>query len=157
MNQGYNSHEIVNMVEFPPEIFDKPWLAEGYTSRAHVLRDIYRGQFGWWEDQNPTSLNPAHPADVAREIRSAIGDPAAVVASARAIADRGDLQLALHVVDLIALDAGADPVTIEARTLKAELCRMIAGTTTSYVSQSLYQNAADELERANKAALTAPA
>ncbi len=34
MNQGYNSHEIVNMVEYPAEIFDKPWLADGYTSQS---------------------------------------------------------------------------------------------------------------------------
>jgi hypothetical protein len=152
MNEGYNSHEIVNMVEFPTEIFDRPWLVEGYTSHQHVLRDIYRGQFGWWEDQNPTSLNPSHPAEVAEETRTAIGDPAAVVAHARTLADRGDVQLALHVVDLIALGAGLDEVTIEARTLKAELCRKAADATTSYVTQSLYLNGADELDRADSAA-----
>ncbi len=152
MNEGYNSHEIINMVEFPAEIFDRPWLVEGYTSRQHVLRDIYRGQFGWWEDQNPTSLNPAHPAEVAAETRAAIGDPAAVVAHARTLAGRGEVQLARHVVDLIALGAGLDESTIEARTLKAELCRKAADSTTSYVTQSLYLNGADELDRANAAA-----
>lgn len=151
MNQGYNSHEIVNMVEYPAEIFDKPWLADGYTSRAHVLRDVYRSQFGWWEDQNPTSLNPAHPTDVARELRTAIIEPRAVLDHPRMLADRGDVRLALHVVDLLALDAGGDDVTVEARTLKAEMCRQAAELDTSYVSQSLYLNGADELERANAA------
>ncbi|MCP3938218.1 MAG: alkyl sulfatase [Actinomycetia bacterium] len=151
MNQGYNSHEIINMVEFPGEIFDRPWLAEGYTSRQHVLRDVYRGQFGWWEDQNPTSLNPAHPAEVAAEVRAAIGDPGAVLAHARSLAGRGQVQLALHVVDLVALGAGFDEVTIEARALKVELCRAAADSTTSYVTQSLYLNGADELERTNSA------
>ncbi len=149
MNQGYNSHEIVNMVEYPAEIFDKPWLADGYTSRAHVLRDVYRSQFGWWEDQNPTSLNPAHPADVAREVRAAIADPAAVVAHARALAERGEVRVALHVIDLLALGTGSDEITTEARALKAELCRQAAALDTSYVSQSLYLNGADELDRAN--------
>lgn len=149
MNQGYNSHEIVNMVEYPAEIFDKPWLADGYTSRAHVLRDVYRSQFGWWEDQNPTSLNPAHPADVAREVRAAIADPGAVISHVRALADRGEVRLALHVIDLLALGAGDDDITSEARSLKAELCRRAAELDTSYVSQSLYLNGADELERAN--------
>ncbi len=61
------------------------------------------------------------------------------------------MRLALHVVDLLALDAGGDDVTVEARTLKAEMCRQAAELDTSYVSQSLYLNGADELERANAA------
>ncbi len=151
MNQGYNSHEIVNMVEPPPEVFDKPWLREGYTSIEHVLRDVYRGQFGWWEDLNPTSLHPAHPAAVAREIRDAIGDPAAVVAHARRLSEAGEWKLALHVVDLVAMGDGADEVTVDARSLKAELCREAAKITSSYVTQSLYLNGADELEARNAA------
>jgi uncharacterized sulfatase len=149
MNQGHNVAEIVNMVEFPPEIFDKPWLQEGYTSLEHVLRDVYRTQFGWWEDLNPTSLHPAHPADVARELRVAITDTDAVLDRVRALSDNGQVALALHVVDLLALGAGSDPATVEARRLKAELCRQAAASNASYVTQSLYLNGADVLERAN--------
>ncbi|MBI5285240.1 MAG: alkyl sulfatase [Chloroflexi bacterium] len=151
MNQGYNSHEIVNMVEPPPEVFDKPWLREGYTSIEHVLRDVYRGQFGWWEDLNPTSLHPAHPAAVAREIRDAISDPAAVLARARKLSEAGEWKLALHVIDLLAMGDGADEVTVDARSLKADLCRKAAKITSSYVTQSLYLNGADELEAKNAA------
>jgi uncharacterized sulfatase len=149
MNQGHNVAEIVNMVEFPPEIFDKPWLQEGYTSLEHVLRDVYRTQFGWWEDLNPTSLHPAHPADVARELRAAITDPHAVLDRVRFLADDGQVTLAMHVVDLLALADGSDEVTIEARRLKADLCRQAAATNPSYVTQSLYLNGADVLDRAN--------
>jgi alkyl sulfatase BDS1-like metallo-beta-lactamase superfamily hydrolase len=154
MNQGHNVAEIVNMVEFPPEIFDKPWLQEGYTSLEHVLRDVYRTQFGWWEDLNPTSLHPAHPADVARELRAAITDTDAVLDRVRALFDDGQVALALHVVDLLALGDGSDPAIVEARRLKAELCRQAAASNASYVTQSLYLNGADVLERAN--AETAP-
>lgn len=149
MNQGYNSHEIVNMIEPPEEVFNKPWLREGYTSIEHVLRDVYRGQFGWWEDLNPTSLHPAHPRDVAREVRAAISDPKAVLAHARELSEAGQLKLALHVVDLLALGDGADELAIEARTLKADLCRKAAAVNTCYVTQSLYLNGADELETRN--------
>jgi alkyl sulfatase BDS1-like metallo-beta-lactamase superfamily hydrolase len=149
MNAGHSIAEIVNMVEFPPEIFDKPWLVEGYTSLEHVLRDVYRTQFGWWEDLNPTSLHPAHPADVARELRTAITDPGAVLARSRELADVGQLKLALHVVDLLALGDGSDDVVVAARSLKADLCRRAAASTSSYVTQSLYLNGADELDRAN--------
>lgn len=148
MNAGHNIAEIVNMVEFPPEVFDRPWLMEGYTSLEHVLRDVYRTQFGWWEDLNPTSLHPAHPADVARELRAAITDPAAVIERAAALRDAGDIQLALHVIDLLALGAGDDPAVAEARVLKAELCRLAALANPSYVTQSLYLNGADQLDPA---------
>lgn len=151
MNRGHNVAEIVNMVELPPEVFGKPWLQEGYTSLEHVLRDVYRTQFGWWEDLNPTSLHPAHPAEVAREVRTAITDPEAVLERVRALAADGKVTLALHVVDLLALGEGADPVVVEARRLKADLCRRAAATNPSYVTQSLYLNGADALDRANEA------
>lgn len=149
MNQGHNVAEIVNMVTFPPEIFDKAWLQEGYTSLEHVLRDVYRTQFGWWEDLNPTSLHPAHPADVARELRAAITDTDAVIARARSLADDDKVHLALHVVDVLALADGNEPAVVEARALKAELCRRAAASNASYVTQSLYLHGADTLERAN--------
>jgi alkyl sulfatase BDS1-like metallo-beta-lactamase superfamily hydrolase len=147
MNAGHTIGEIVNIVEPPPEIFDKPWLQEGYTSIEHVLRDVYRTQFGWWEDLNPTSLHPAHPDDVAREIRAAITDPAAVIAHARSLSERGEVKLALHVIDLLALNRDSEPETIEAKQLKAGLCRRAAEElTSSYVSQSLYLHGADQLD-----------
>ncbi len=147
MNKGHTVAEIVNMVEPDPEIFDRPWLQEGYTSIEHVLRDVYRGQFGWWEDLNPTSLHPAHPNDVAREIRSAISDPSKVLDHAKSLAERGELKLALHVIDLLALDPESSPETDEAKVIKADLCRRAANELTrSYVTQSLYLNGADQLD-----------
>lgn len=156
MNEGHNVAEIVNLVEPPPELFDKPWLAEGYTSIEHVLRDVYRSQFGWWEDLNPTSLHPAHPAAVARELRAAITDPEAVLDRVRALREAGDLRLALHVVDLLALADGDTPEVVEARRLKADLCRKAAFANPSYVTQSLYLHGADELDRANEAVGAGP-
>ncbi len=147
MNEGHTIAEIVNMVEPAPEIFDRPWLQEGYTSIEHVLRDVYRGQFGWWEDLNPTSLHPAHPHDVAREIREAIGDPSTVLIHARSLAERGEIKLALHVIDLLALDTESSPETDEAKSIKADLCRRAANElTASYVTQSLYLHGADQLD-----------
>lgn len=150
MNQGLNAHQVVNRIELPPDVFDKPWLAEGYTAVEHVFRDVFRSQFGWWEDFNPTSLHPADPDDVAAEVKAAITDPAAVIAHARSLAADGKLKLALHVIDLVALGTDGAETTIEARAFKAEMCRRAAEELTpSYVSKSLYLNAANELEALN--------
>jgi alkyl sulfatase BDS1-like metallo-beta-lactamase superfamily hydrolase len=93
-------------------------------------------------------LHPAHPTDVAREVRAAITDPEAVLARVRALAAEGEVSLGLHVVDLLALSHGNDPAVVEARRLKADLCRRAAATNTSYVTQSLYLHGADVLEQA---------
>jgi uncharacterized sulfatase len=86
---------------------------------------------------------------VARELRAAITDTDAVLDRVRSLADDGQIALALHVVDLLALGDGSDPAVVEARSLKAELCRKAAAANASYVTQSLYLNGADVLDRAN--------
>lgn len=75
----------------------------------------------------------------------ALGDPAHVLARAKALRDEGKIQLALHVVDLLALGNDGDPLTREAQALKAELCTARAEEVTSVVSRNLYLSAADEL------------
>ena len=77
---------------------------------------------------------------------SAIGDPSAVVVKAEQLRDEGQVQLALHVIDLVALADGEDPVVGQARELKAELCRLRAKEVTAFVSKSLYESSARLLE-----------
>jgi uncharacterized sulfatase len=81
-------------------------------------------------------------------LRAAIGDTEAVLARVIALRDSGQVQLALHVVDLLALGAGDDPAAVEAKRLKAELCRLGALASSSYVTQSLYLNEAESIDRA---------
>src|SRR5690606_29540429 len=106
---------------------------------------IYRSENGWW-DRNPTSLHPAAPADAAREIGAAIRDKEAVLAHARSLAERGEHQLALHVIDLLATAEGDAPEIAEARRLKAAWLRERARQVRSYVSRSLYHASATTLE-----------
>ncbi|MNT80956.1 hypothetical protein D3C72_2204900 [compost metagenome] len=77
---------------------------------------------------------------------AAIDNHGAVLRHAQALAARGDLQLALHVIDLLALVPGDAPHVTEARQLKAEWLRARAKQVQSYVSRSLYVAAAMVLE-----------
>ena len=61
-----------------------------------------------------------------------------MLARARELADAGEVQLAMHVVDVLALAPGDDPDVVEARALKAALCEKLALGARSFVSQSLY-------------------
>ena len=102
MNAGMSEGEILADITYPDELFDRPWMRPTYGAPDYIVRDVYREENGWW-DRNPTTLHPAPPAEAAAAVLSAIADPQAVLDRARALADDGQTQLALHVVDLLAL------------------------------------------------------
>lgn len=141
MNAGMGEAEILADMTYPDELFDRAWMRATYGAPDYIVRDAYREENGWW-DRNPTTLHPAAPEDAAAAVMSAIADPQAVLDRARALSDEGQTQLALHVVDLLALGHGDEPVVVAARDLKAELCIARASEVTPYVSKSCYRSSA---------------
>jgi len=145
MNRGMSEAEILADVSYPPELFDHPWMAPTYGCADYIVRDLYREENGWW-DRNPTTLHPSPPDQAASEILSALGDPTTVVSRAKKLAEEGQTQLALHVIDLVALASGDDPVVAEARAVKAELCRTRSKEVEPFVSKSCYRSSARLLD-----------
>ena len=145
MNDGMDEAEIVADMTYPAGLFDRPWMRPTYGAPEYIVRDLYREENGWW-DRNPTTLHPAPQPDAAAAVLSAITDARAVVERARGLAAAGDIQLALHVIDLLALAAGDDPDVVEARALKAELCRIRAKEVDPFVSKSCYRSSAGLLD-----------
>jgi uncharacterized sulfatase len=146
MNRGMDERETLADIAYPADLFDQPWMAPIYGSPEYIVRDLYREENGWW-DRNPTSLHPAPPDEAAAAVRSAIADPAVVISRARSLADEGETQLALHVIDLLALGPGHEPEVVEARALKAELCRTRATEVAPFVSKSCFHTSAGLLDR----------
>jgi alkyl sulfatase BDS1-like metallo-beta-lactamase superfamily hydrolase len=138
LNKGLDIDEIITDIEYPTEWASQPWMAPTYGHPDFIVRDIYRSETGWW-DRNITTLHPAPRPDVTEAIRSAIADPAQVIATAEKLRGEGSVQLALHVIDLLALSEGDDSISVAARALKAELADDLAATTTSYISANLYR------------------
>ncbi len=151
MNEGLGEREILARIRYPEDLFGPEWMRPTYGDRSYIVRDIYRSENGWW-DRNPTSLHPAPPEDVARALGEAIADKAAVLAQARRHAEGGRLQLALHVIDLLALAEGEAPEFAEARRLKAGWLRERAPQVQTYISKSLYHHGAARLEAQANAA-----
>lgn len=145
MNEGLDEREVLARMHYPESLFGKPWMRASYGDPTFIVRDIYRSENGWW-DRNPTSLHPAAPADVAQALAAAITDKAAVLSEAQRLAAGGKRQLALHVIDLLALAVGDAPEIAEARRLKAGWLRERAGEVSTYVSKSLYHHSATRLE-----------
>ncbi|MEM8619976.1 MAG: alkyl sulfatase dimerization domain-containing protein [Actinomycetota bacterium] len=94
----------------------------------------------------PNHTAPGCPHAAAAAVRSAITDPAAVIARARELADAGETQLALHVIDVLALDPTDDEYSTEARSLKAALSRARASEVEPFVSKSCCHSSARLLD-----------
>lgn len=146
MNQGLGEQQVLARMHYPEELFGVPWMKPTYGDPSYIVRDIYRSENGWW-DRNPTTLHPEPPEAVGAAVARAISDKPAVIASARALADAGQWQLALHVVDLLATAHGDAPELIQARALKAAWLRERAAQVASYVSRNLYKVSADMIEQ----------
>lgn len=144
MNAGMSENDIVHDVPLPEDLFGNRFMKPAYGCAEYIIHDIWRSENGWW-NRNPTDLHPAAPAQGAAAVRRALGDHEQVLMRASELQAAGELQLALHVIDLLALDASDDLVIKRARDLKAALCEARAQTVSSVVSRHLYLSSADEL------------
>lgn len=145
MNEGLGEREILAQMTYPEDLFGPAWMLPSYGDPSYIVRDIYRSENGWW-DRNPTSLHPAAPQDVARALGEAVVDKRAVLSQATRLAEGGQLQLALHVIDLLALAEGEAPEIAQSRRLKAGWLRERARQVQTYISKSLYHHGAARLE-----------
>ncbi|RJF95534.1 alkyl sulfatase dimerization domain-containing protein [Noviherbaspirillum saxi] len=146
INEGMGERDILAAIRYPKHLFDVPWMRPSYGAPDYIVRDIYRSENGWW-DRNPTSLHPASPENIGREVVQAIADKGALISHAQSLAAKGEFQLALHVIDILATATGDTPELIQARQLKAGWLRARADQVPSYVSRSLYKVSADMIEQ----------
>ena len=145
MNDGLSERQMLATIQFPPDLFEAPWMQPTYGDPAWIARDVFRSENGWW-DRNPTTLHPSPPEEASAVIAQAITDKRAILDHASALAAQGKTQLALHVVDLLATLACTGPEIDEARRLKAGWMRSRANELKSYVSKSIYHAAAQMVE-----------
>jgi len=80
-------------------------------------------------------------------VLSAISDRKAVLNTTKQLMDQGDIQLALHVIDILALAPDDNSVVREAKRLKSELLHLRSGDVPSVVSKNLYLSHADALDK----------
>jgi alkyl sulfatase BDS1-like metallo-beta-lactamase superfamily hydrolase len=145
MNAGMSELDIVHGVPLPEAIFGNRFMKPSYGCAEYIIRDIWRSENGWW-NRNPTDLHPSAPVEAARAVRDALPDPQRVLDQAAALQAQGKTQLALHVIDLLALDQGDDPLVKAARALKVQLCEARSEQVSSVVSRNLYLSSADDLQ-----------
>ncbi len=146
LNQGMTDVEVIHDIDYPSEYFEQPWSIPIYGCPDMIVRDIYRSENGWW-DRNPTHLHPAHPDEAAKARLAAISDRRSVLEKAKVLMEDGQVQLALHVVDLLALASDSDDDVLEAKQLKSKLLHLRSKDVPSIVSANLYLSDADRIDR----------
>jgi uncharacterized sulfatase len=145
MNRGMNDVEIIHDLHYPEEIFGNRFLKPTYGCPEYLVREIWRTENGWW-DRNPTHLHPGAPNEVRNEILVAIGDARRVLDHAHRLESQGQTQLALHVIDLVALAPGTTPEIVEARSTKARLLETRSRQVSSAVSRQILMSEAELLQ-----------
>jgi alkyl sulfatase BDS1-like metallo-beta-lactamase superfamily hydrolase len=132
MNQGARLDEIVQAVEPPSDLLERPYLRPIYDEPEFVVRNLWR-LYGGWYDGNPANLKPAPDASLAREVASLAGGAARLAARASELVEVGELRLAGHLAEMATMvdpdDAGLKRVRAEvfARRAQAELSTMSQG------------------------------
>ena len=143
MNAGARLDEIVNAIEYPADLLEKPYLRPVYDEPEFVVRNVWR-LYGGWYDGDPANLKPAPAGALAREVASLAGGVDPLVARARAAIDAGDLRLAGHLAEWAALAAPHDADVHRAR---AEVNEARAAAEASTMSKGVFSWAAAESRR----------
>ncbi len=141
INKGAAEEQAVAEIELPEHLLNSPYLAQIYGTREFVIRGIYRRYTGWFNG-NPTHLAPAPSEDVRREIAGLIGDTRAVLDRANELRANGQVQLSLHLIDLV---IGEPEVKKEAVQFKKTALLELADQARNLFYHNFYRVSAAEL------------
>lgn len=104
LNAGMVGSEIAEVMELPPAL-GRVWHTRGYYgSVSHNVKAIYQAYLGWY-DGNPATLWQHPPVERAVRYVAAMGGADAVVATAAAARDAGDLRWAVEILSHVVFAA----------------------------------------------------
>ncbi|MDI7252242.1 MAG: alkyl sulfatase dimerization domain-containing protein, partial [Actinomycetota bacterium] len=144
LNQGLWPEEILHSFTWPEEYAGSPYLAPIYGHPYFVIQALLREYHGWY-DGNPSHLFPAAEAEIAREVLALAGGGERVLARAKELEERGDLQLSLHLLDFIL--AGGGDGRREAMKAKVRILERMAGEERSLIARNIFLAGARELRK----------
>lgn len=144
MNEGMPLDRILHDLDPPAELFGHPMMKPTYGCLDYLVQEVWRSENGWW-NRDATHLHPSRRQEAADARARALPDASRVLAKASALAEAGELQRALQVVDLLALASPGIAGVDDARALKARLLEARAAQMTSVVSRHLMLSEAETL------------
>ena len=137
-------HEMVEI--FPDKLKNSPHLLPMYGCYEFAIHAVYRLYHGWYDTGNPTDLFPAKSADIAKEFLK-VADAAQFLEQAKKTIEQGNLQLALHLLDVIIKGTESENIILlEALKLKSKVLKQKADIETSSIATNIINNGVLELK-----------
>ena len=141
LNAGMVGSEIAEAMQLPPAL-ERAWHTRGYYgSVSHNVKAIYQRYMGWY-DGNPANLWQHPPVQRAVRYVDAMGGADAVVATARAAYDAGDLRWAAEILSHVVF---ARPDHAEGRALLADTLEQLGYGSENGTWRCAYLSGAYEL------------
>lgn len=134
MNEGRTLDEILQRVQAPKELLEKPYLKPKYDDPEFVVRNIWH-LYGGWYDGNPAHLKPAPDAALAAELATLAGSADKLATRAKSLLDASQTRLAAHIIEFA---VGAEPDNKEFHRLRAEIYAACAAAETSLIGKAIF-------------------
>lgn len=140
MNKGASVEEMLEAIKLPERLEKSEYIQPHYGCLMFAIRGTHRRYSGWF-DGNPTNLQPAKQTEVAKEILSFVPNPNLILEKSKQLRDKGDYQMALHLIDLLVYGTGNS----EAIQLKAELTKKLSETNDNFIVRNIYKQLAQRM------------
>ena len=145
MNEGKWFEQIYHeMLEiYPGKFRNHHYLREMYGCYRFAIHATYRLYHGWYNSGNPTDLFPAKSVDIAKEFLK-INSEEKYLEHAKSLYDKGELQLTLHILDVIikGMEEKDNKTLIDALSLKYKILKQKSRKEPSYIAANIIDNAA---------------
>ena len=138
MNEGYTLDRVLQTIEIPKRLTDKPWLKSAFDRPEFIVNNVWRLYGGWYQGE-PDRLLPAPRAVEAAEWVTLAGGLGPVLERARTHLQNDNLELACHLVEGAALVAPSSP---DVHALRAQVYDARAAAQDSSMARGIFSFAA---------------
>ncbi|MHA2181155.1 MAG: alkyl sulfatase dimerization domain-containing protein, partial [Promethearchaeota archaeon] len=132
-------HEMIKI--FPDKFKESKYLREVYGCYRFSVHAVYRLYHGWYNTGNPTDLFPSKSDDIAKELLK-INTEESYLEHAKNLYTAGELQLALHILDVIIKGSKNESKMMisEALDLKIKILKEKMKAETSFIASNIINN-----------------
>ena len=141
MNLGLPLDQVVQRVQPPHDLQDRPYLQPVYDEPEFIVRNIWR-LYGGWYDGIASHLKPAPESTLATEIASLAGGANTLAQRALTVAGAGDIRLACHLADWAWM---SNPDNEQVRSIRGEIYVQRARSEQSTMAVGIFHATAREM------------
>ena len=140
MNEGKTLDQVVQGVEVPEHLLEKPYLHPTYDDPEFLIRNVWRF-YGGWYDGNPAHLKPASEKSLSNEVVNLAGGIDAIAERIEKLINENDLRLASHLAQWAFTAAPDNPKVVG---LRSEIFKSRVKEESTLMAKGIFGEAGDE-------------